>query len=96
MVRMNAFEISMRSGGGTPPPVVKGVIGLLNLDLGPPTGSPFGVRWEPDGFIHGKHPAGLIMYGFKIPENGVVITVGRKPTEQAFWGIPDLPTPEKK
>jgi hypothetical protein len=96
MLPMNPSDISIPPSGAAPPPVVNALIALLNLDLGPPTGSPFGVRWEPDGFIHGKHPAGLIRYGFKIPENGVVITVGRKPTEQAFWGIPDLPTPEKK
>src|SRR5215813_5530000 len=87
MLPVNPSDVSIPPSSASPPPVVNALIALLNLDLGPPTGSPFGVRWEPDGFIHGKHPAGLIRYGFKIPENGVVITVGRKPAEQFFWSI---------
>ena len=69
------------------------MIELLGLDLNPPVGAIGGVTWEPDGFIHAIHPAGLIMYGFKIPENGIAVTVGRKPTERYFWAIPDLKPP---
>jgi hypothetical protein len=79
----------------TPPPVVTALLDLLKLDLNPPIGSPFGVRWEPEGVINGKHLTGLARYGFNMPQNGVVISVGRKPTEQLFWGIPDLPVKNK-
>jgi hypothetical protein len=76
---------------GTPAPsVVKALLDALSLDLNWPNGAIGGVGWEPDGVIHDKHPVGLIRYGFRIPENGVVITVGRKPTERYFWAIPDL------
>ena len=77
------------------PPVVTALFNLLKLDLNPPIGSPVGVRWEPEGVIDGKHLTGLSRYGFKLPENGVVISVGRKPTEQLFRGIPDLPAKNK-
>ena len=77
------------------PSVVTALIDLLKLDLNPPMGSPLGVRWEPEGMIHGKHLTGLAGYGFTFPKNGVVISVGRKPTEQLFWGIPDLPVKSK-
>src|SRR5437588_9656366 len=40
--------------------------------------------------------SGLIRYGFQFPEDGVEIIVERKPTEQFFWTIPDLPASEPK
>jgi len=81
--------------GAKPPDVALAILGLLGLDLGPPVGSPRGVFWEPDTIINGKPFAGLSRYGFQFPEGGVVITVGRKPTEYLFWGIPDLPSVKK-
>lgn len=78
-----------------PPPVATALFDLLKLDLNSPVGSPFGVRWEPEGEINGKHLTGLARYGFNFPKNGVVISVGPKPTEQLFWGIPDPPVANK-
>jgi hypothetical protein len=87
--------IGIPTPNATPPPLVDALFNLLNLDLGPPIGAPFGVRWEPEGWLHLKEPTGLMRYGFEIPKNGVVITVGRNPTEFLFLGIPDLETTAK-
>jgi hypothetical protein len=81
--------------GTKPPRFAEALMNLFALDLGPPVGSPVGVRWEPDAIINGKPLGALIRYGFHIPDDGVVITVGRKPTQELFWGLPDLPLPQK-
>ncbi|HEY2495903.1 MAG TPA: hypothetical protein VGK24_02435 [Candidatus Angelobacter sp.] len=72
-----------------PPAVVEALLNLLNMDLGQDAaGTPFGVIWQPDAIVNGQ-PFGIIRYGFKFPENGLVITVGRKPTEQIFMFLPN-------
>lgn len=75
--------------GTEPPAFAKALMELLNLDLGPPNGTPFGVSWQPDAIVNGI-VFGLGRYGFNIPHNGVAITVGRKPLEQTVWGIPEI------
>lgn len=37
----------------------------------------------------------LAMYGFHIPENGVAVTVGRKPMQNFLLTVPDPAPPEK-
>jgi hypothetical protein len=75
--------------GHNPPPIWTALFELLNLDLGKDAaGTPFGITWTPDGIINGR-PMGILMYGYKFPKDGIVITVGHKPTEQIFWALPE-------
>lgn len=79
-----------------PPAVATAIVNLLKLDLGQEaTGMPFGVTYSPEWVIDGR-AIGILRYGFKFPENGVVITVGRKPIEQLFWFLPDPAPPAHK
>jgi hypothetical protein len=90
MLPRNPADIAIPPDGATQPPVVTALMELLILDLS--TRIP-GVLWAPDGYINGAHPEGLIMYGFKIPENGMVITVGRNPSELYLLAVPHTPNP---
>ena len=71
--------------GGVPvPDNVQALLNLLNLDLGPPLGPVGAVTWQPDMKLNGQ-PIGISRYGFQFPDDAVVVTVGRKPTEVFFW-----------
>jgi hypothetical protein len=71
------------------------VVGLLQLDLGPPYGPQlFGVHWEQEyGETEDIHL--FIKHGFVFPDGAVVIVVGMKPVDE-FWPGALFPQPESK
>jgi hypothetical protein len=80
--------------GLNPPPIWTALFELLNLDLGQEAaGTPFGVQWNEDGIVNGV-PMGLLKWGLKVPENGIVITVGNRPADQIFEFLPEPPKPQ--
>jgi len=79
---------------GFPKQVPPIVVGILEGQLKPDSGSPYlGVRWRMEPVINGQ-PTGILRY-FRVPDNGLLITVGRNPAEQLFRELPIFPPTAK-